>query len=103
MRRVTCVGGFENSVRIGTDAIGHEHFFHHAQRKNGSARCKVGGVEAIGTGVPELRHHLRVVQDGARNQVWKIRDKQAVMHQSVFPDALSPSVHQKSNLRERKK
>ena len=60
-------------------------------------------VQAIGSRLLELRHHLLVMQDGAGDQMWKVGDKQPVMDRVVFRRVPAMDVGEKRDLREGEK
>src|SRR5258708_4714739 len=48
----------------------------------------------------ELRHHLLVVKDRSRNQVWEISDEKAILQGFIFCGLFAICVDQKSDLGE---
>ena len=83
---------------IGRHAVGKHHLLEQPQREDGEPHGEEFRVDAVGGRLPELRHHLLVVQHRAGNQVREVGDEQAVMDEVELAGFAARCVHQEGNL-----
>src|SRR4051794_20972576 len=97
------IDGIEDRRRVRLDTVGEDDLLEEARGEPAQACQQRSGIETKGPGPSELRHHLLVMQDRARDQMREVRDEQTIMDWIIFISFVTVAVDQKCNLGEREK
>lgn len=94
------VHAVEHHVGVLAHRVGDQQLLGEAEGEDRNAERHLVGVEPVGGRIGELRHHLRVVQHRARDQVRKVGDEQHVVDEAALMHLALPAVDQEGDLRE---